>query len=949
MKSREQWERSARSYSPLHKLRKQGKLHINGNPYISPSYEGSDVVIDENGDFIEKPNMSRTNLYNNYKRNAFQLSKEEKQLQDFLVNKAANNPNFKHFNISEIVENKPGVIQAGGYDYKDKKLDLYDYGNKLPTSGIYNPARTANHELTHMWSDLETKAYKPLEEYIEQFSGSEKDKLLKDMKGIVDPTGAFQSSYKVQNYAPSYDEIQLGKWPADEYTAHFTQNIRHPQDKIDNKAANKGIALLLKEVNNNFSPHSKEKYPELMNLWQKKINALEYSPQLNQEEELKRYEDLLAKQKHELKDLYQLQQQPSYQSQQQQLGYIAPKIQRPSAFLDKIRAQINPDKQKGYFNQPKQNPGFEPRQQHFQPSNQFSQFGQQAAQQQNLLNAQQQEEYNQYRNQERSAFDDSPILSPRTWLQQQNQQQELQQKQEEDIHGNPFPNQRQQRFASGGPVGSDSYDPYLNTYNYASPLSPAEYMDNQMPDSRYEDAGYDYPNMSYSNAYDNDGQQYSFKEGGSVKEEDLPRLADLIRRHGRNGDTELAHINPIEAHILKSLGGSGTINPATGLREYSFWKKPWKAIRSVIGGGAGAVIGNMIAPGIGGIIGGALGQGVQHAARGKSALSGALKGAGMGAALPSVASVLGSGASKLGATALGSSLSNYGSTNAILPALGMGSSSGSSGLLPLGGSNPYVSSGLSAATALSSGMGGAPAGYGQYPQMQYSGYPYVDNRGFLEKFGDNAKDYLTQPGNLLTLGTVAAQYAGRQKPKSPEKIAEEERRYRNASRKTIAEVEADEALETARADLQKKRKNKQLEEDIKNMGSVRRRAVSPEEFARTGRWLEYEDEEGRPLRMKGGGSVPSPYAYLTEETYYPASPIGYLSGDSGGQDDLIDAKLSDGEYVFDASTVSDLGDGNNAAGARKLDMFRENIRKHKRGGKVMLPPRAKSLESYLRG
>ncbi|BBB57991.1 hypothetical protein MPCS_02002 (plasmid) [Candidatus Megaera polyxenophila] len=498
-----------------------------------------------------------------------------------------------------------------------------------------------------------------------------------------------------------------------------------------------------------------------------------------------------------------------------------------------------------------------------------------------------------------------------------------------------------------------NYDPYLNTYNYPYNTSEPYSLASDGDNLRYEDAGYGDPYMSYGNAYDNDGAQYAFKEGGLVKEEDLPRLADLIQRYGRNGDTELAHINPIEAHILKSLGGSGTINPATGLREYGFFKNPFKAIKSVLGGGAGAIIGNMVLPGIGGIIGGALGQGVQHAARGKSALSGALKGVGMGAALPSVASVLGSGASRLGATALGSSLSNYGSTNAILPALGMGSSSGSSGLFGLGGSNPYVSGGLSAATALSSGMGGVPPQYRQYPQMQYPnytlGYPYVDNRGFLEKFGDNAKDYLTQPGNLLTLGTVAAQYAGREKPKSPEKIAEEERRYRNASRKTIAEVEADEALETARGDLQKKQKNKQLEEDIKNMGSTRRRVVSPEEFARTGRWLEYTDEEGRPIRMKGGGSAHSPYAYLTEETYYPTSPIGYLSGDGGGQDDLIDARLSDGEYVFDASTVSDLGDGNNAAGARKLDGFRENIRKHKRGGKVNLPPRSKSLESYLRG
>lgn len=529
-----------------------------------------------------------------------------------------------------------------------------------------------------------------------------------------------------------------------------------------------------------------------------------------------------------------------------------------------------------------------------------------------------------------------------------------------------------------------NYDPYLNTYNYpynnSEPSSSLSYQNNQMPDYRYEGGGYGDPDMSYSNPYDNTGAQYSFKEGGLVKEEDLPRLADLISRYGRGGDTELAHINPIEAHILKSLGGSGTINPATGLREYSFWKKPWKAIRSVIGGGAGAIIGNMIAPGIGGIIGGALGQGAQHAARGKSALSGALKGAGMGAALPSVASGLGWGASKLGSTALGSSLSNYGSTNAILPALGMGSSSGNSGFFGLGGSNPYVSGGLSAATALSSGMGGIPPQYGQYPQMQYPGYPYVDNRGFLEKFGDNAKDYLTQPGNLLTLGTVAAQVSGRQKPKSPEKIAEEERRYRNASRKTIAEVEADEALETARQDLQKKRKNKQLEEDIKNMGSVRRRTVSPEEFARTGRWLEYTDEEGRPLRMKGGGSAHSPYAYLTEETYYPASPIVYLSGDSGGQDDDVRMDLPPGAYIMPADVVADAGDGNSLAGekkikalvshgemkispeivsklgngdndlgAKKLDMFVKNIRKHKRGGKIGLPPRSKSLESYLRG
>ena len=38
--------------------------------------------------------------------------------------------------------------------------------------------------------------------------------------------------------------------------------------------------------------------------------------------------------------------------------------------------------------------------------------------------------------------------------------------------------------------------------------------------------------------------------------------------YGCDGDTELAHINPYEAQLLKSIGGSGTVNQITGLREY---------------------------------------------------------------------------------------------------------------------------------------------------------------------------------------------------------------------------------------------------------------------------------------------------------------------------------------------------------------------------------------------
>lgn len=44
--------------------------------------------------------------------------------------------------------------------------------------------------------------------------------------------------------------------------------------------------------------------------------------------------------------------------------------------------------------------------------------------------------------------------------------------------------------------------------------------------------------------------------------------ARIVAAQGRNGDTMLAHITPSEARLLHSRGGSGTINPATGLPEF---------------------------------------------------------------------------------------------------------------------------------------------------------------------------------------------------------------------------------------------------------------------------------------------------------------------------------------------------------------------------------------------
>jgi hypothetical protein len=80
---------------------------------------------------------------------------------------------------------------------------------------------------------------------------------------------------------------------------------------------------------------------------------------------------------------------------------------------------------------------------------------------------------------------------------------------------------------------------------------------------------------------------------------------------------------------------------------------------------------------------------------------------------------------------------------------------------------------------------------------------------------------------------------------------------------------------------------------------------------------------------------------------YAKGGLSMTGSDAGGQDDTINARLSEGEYVVPADAVAALGDGNPKAGAKRLEKMTKGVRKHKSG--TGHPPKAKDPEKYMGG
>lgn len=460
-----------------------------------------------------------------------------------------------------------------------------------------------------------------------------------------------------------------------------------------------------------------------------------------------------------------------------------------------------------------------------------------------------------------------------------------------------------------------------------------------------------------------------------------PSLAEMIRQQGEGEDTVLAHINPIEAEMLDVMNGS-TVNPVTGLPQFgkwNFWKNPIKATKKwAKKGGVGnlltygplgalgiemlpkkankwvtsgtnkyvlpaaaSILGNTILPGLGGVIGGSLGGAAGGAHKGRAG-EGAMRGAMIGATLPSAASLAGSGANALGMEGLGQTLTNYGEQNSIMKALGLsdmfGGSGGISGV-SAGDGGSYIANEVPVSDVVKREAG-------EWGKKQAS-------QSLGDKFMSGLGDLVSSPSNLLTATALAGSFMNRPKPpreKSPEEQAAEIKRLQMGLLLTPQEQAAKEAADLA-AEQSRRRiaRNKFLPEERFNIEPLHVKTNSPEDYKRTGRWLEYYNNpqfSGSPVMMKEGGEVKPKISYEIEQFSYPSGLGFYVSGETKGQDDKIPAMLSDGEYVIPADTVAHLGDGNNNAGAKKLDEMIKKIRGSK-GMKNALPPKAKSLTAYL--
>ena len=390
----------------------------------------------------------------------------------------------------------------------------------------------------------------------------------------------------------------------------------------------------------------------------------------------------------------------------------------------------------------------------------------------------------------------------------------------------------------------------------------------------------------------------------------LAGQAKKVADAGVHGDTMIIHINRQEYDELLKHWGEPTINPETGMPQFTpFYKQKWFAPVAAIASAA------LMATGVGAPLGatllGTLGleglaAGSILGASGASIAGNALIGAGVGGLTGGAKGAL-TGALLGGAGTIGS---------AALSGLGNSISSGIGNAL--GGESGSFSNMFSGGTDAVLGKGGADALAADYAAQVAAGT--ADAGQSLGIQAPGALAGLTKPSVLIPAAILGASaLGGGSKGAEGDAVQQQENIDPNLTRRL-------EATPLSRQRLA--------------LG-----AMDPSDYYTYGR---------RAESMYYGPASTTKTSAVEEESPSIKAAMGgplsrYVGGPGTGRSDSIDAKLSDGEYVIDAETVALLGDGSSKAGAKRLDQFRANIRKQKGRelAKGRFSPDAKRPEQYL--
>jgi hypothetical protein len=381
-------------------------------------------------------------------------------------------------------------------------------------------------------------------------------------------------------------------------------------------------------------------------------------------------------------------------------------------------------------------------------------------------------------------------------------------------------------------------------------------------------------------------EQPGFARGGIVS---LQKAAQRVQSAGRKGDSVLAHINPMEAAMLKRMGGRGTINPKTGLPEFGWFSKVWKAVRPVLKIGAQIVGTAVLSPFVGPVAAGAIVGGVSSLLSGGNArenLTSALFGGATAGLTAGISSTISGGGFWDAATSGGSFFGGGAPRgNTISDFFGITGGGDQAAAAAAAGE------GVRPSVGIPSDAGGGEI-YSSDPSKSVVSQAVKPTVAAPTTAFGKAVNYATENKWPLLIGAgagaVAASAMGGE-DKAPEKLT---------PGKTGFDY-LEENPERYAFDISKF-----------SLPSTPTNLVFP-----TGGYV-----------PSSGSSDKAPIYDYTRPRYaaYDSSGImsakvgGHISGPGNGTSDSIPARLSDGEFVMTAKAVRGAGSGSRAKGAQKM-------------------------------